>query len=106
MPFGGRIDTKLHFGVKTPRKPHHHSIETTSNELLNPENTGVVVGISFLSHLQAEISVLPVLVAAILDFRLPVWLHSIETISVELLDPKNIGVAVRISFYLIYKLRS
>jgi hypothetical protein len=33
-----------------------------------------------------------------LDFRLPVWLHSIETTSTELLDPENIGVAVGISF--------
>ena len=33
-----------------------------------------------------------------LDFRLPVWSHSIETTSVELLDPKNMGVAVGISF--------
>ena len=32
-----------------------HSIETTSIELLDPGNTGVAVGISFLSHLQAEI---------------------------------------------------
>jgi hypothetical protein len=74
-----------------------HSIETTSIELLVLENMGVAVGISFLSHLQAEIYVLPVLVAAMLDFLLPVWSHSIETISVELLDPENIGVAVGIS---------
>ena len=33
-----------------------------------------------------------------LDFRLPVWSHSIETISVGLLDPENIRVAVGISF--------
>jgi hypothetical protein len=32
-----------------------HSIETTSIELLNLENMGVAVGISFLSHLKAEI---------------------------------------------------
>ena len=32
-----------------------HSIQTTSIELLDPENMGVAVGISFLSHLQAEI---------------------------------------------------
>jgi hypothetical protein len=32
-----------------------HSIETTTIELLDPENIGVAVGISFLSHLQAEI---------------------------------------------------
>jgi hypothetical protein len=32
-----------------------HSIETTSVELLDLENMGVAVGISFLSHLQAEI---------------------------------------------------
>jgi hypothetical protein len=33
-----------------------------------------------------------------LDFRLQVWLHSIKTISIELLDPENTGVAVGISF--------
>ena len=33
-----------------------------------------------------------------LDFRLPVWSYSIESISVGLLDPENIGVAVGISF--------
>jgi hypothetical protein len=37
-------------------------------------------------------------VSAILDFRLPVWSHSIETTSIELLDSENIGVAVGISF--------
>jgi hypothetical protein len=43
---------------------------------------------------QAEIVVLPVLVAAMLDFRLPVSSHSIETTSIELLNPEDIGVAV------------
>ena len=33
-----------------------------------------------------------------LDFRLPVWSHSIQTTSIGLLDPENIGVAVGISF--------
>ena len=32
-----------------------------------------------------------------LDFRLPVWPYNIETTSVELLDPKNTGIAVGIS---------
>jgi hypothetical protein len=59
---------------------------------------GLSVGIFLPSHLQAEISVLPVLVAAILDFRLPVWSYSIATTCIELLDPKNTGVAVGISF--------
>ena len=59
---------------------------------------GAAVEISFLSHLQAEILVLPVLVAALLDFRFPVLSHSIQATSVELLDPKSIGVAVGISF--------
>jgi hypothetical protein len=33
-----------------------------------------------------------------LDFRFPVWLHSIQTTTIELLDPENMGVAVGISF--------
>jgi hypothetical protein len=32
-----------------------------------------------------------------LDFRPPVWSHSIETTSIELLNPENMGVAVGIS---------
>jgi hypothetical protein len=36
--------------------------------------------------------------AAILDFRLPVWSHNIETTCIELLDPENTGVAVEILF--------
>ena len=82
------------------------NIPNTSIELLDPDNMGVAVGISFLSHLQAEILVFPVLVAAILDFRLPVWSHSIQTTSIELLDPKNIGVPLEFRSYLYYKLRS
>ena len=74
------------------------NIRNISIELRDPENMGVAFGISFLSHLQAEIKVLPVWVAAMLDFRLPVWSHSIQTTSIGLLDPENIGVAVGISF--------
>ena len=77
------------------------NIRNISIELRDPENMGVAFGISFLSHLQAEIWVLPVWMAAMLDmldFRLPVWSHSIQTTSIELLDPENIGVAVGISF--------
>jgi hypothetical protein len=37
-------------------------------------------------------------VAAMLDFRLPVWSHSIETTSIECLDPENIETAVGVSF--------
>ena len=36
--------------------------------------------------------------AAIFDFPLPVWSHNIPSITVGLLDPKNIGVAVEIMF--------
>ena len=35
---------------------------------------------------------------AVLDFRLPVWLHIIQTTSIELLDPENMDAAVGISF--------
>jgi hypothetical protein len=37
-------------------------------------------------------------VTAWLGSRLLVWSHSIEITSIELLDPENIGVAVRILF--------
>ena len=40
--------------LRTTRLWFQHSIQTTSIELLDPENIGVAVGISFLSHLQAE----------------------------------------------------
>ena len=51
------------------------SILLFSVGLLDLENVGLAVEISFLSHLQAEIKVFPVLEAAILDFPLPVWLY-------------------------------
>ena len=35
--------------------------------------------------------------AAILDYSVPVWLYSIHTTPVGLLEPKNFGVAVGIS---------
>ena len=45
--------------------------------LLDLKNTVVAVGISFLSCLQAEIEVYPVLEAAILDFSFPVKSYNI-----------------------------
>ena len=55
--------TKLEVGNPTIKPPSwisdfrfmSRSIKTTSIELLDPENMGVAFGISFLSHLQAEI---------------------------------------------------
>jgi hypothetical protein len=48
------------------------NVESNTNGLPDPENLNFELGISFLSHLQAEICVLPVWVAAILFFGLPV----------------------------------
>jgi hypothetical protein len=59
-------------------------------KLLDPKNIHVAFRISFLSRLQAEIKVRSVW-AAILDFRLPVWLHSIVTTSFELVGPPKHG---------------
>ena len=56
------------------------------------ENVGVAVDISFLSHLQAEIKVFPVLEAAILDFPLPVWLYIILLCPIGLVDLENQGI--------------
>ena len=52
---------------------------------------GVAGGTALLSSLEAEIYVLPVLVAAILHFRLPVTSDSILDSPSELLDPENVG---------------
>ena len=35
--------------------------------------------------------------AAIFDFWLPVWSHSVDDNSIEKLDPENVGVAFGIS---------
>ena len=56
--------------------------------LLDLENTVIVVWISLLSFLQAEVEIFPVLEAAILDFLLSVKSYSIPDSSVGLVDPK------------------
>ena len=59
---------------------------------------GIAVGTALLSSLEADIYVLPVLAAAILNFRLPVTSGSIPDSASELLDHENVGLAVEISF--------
>ena len=51
---------------------------------------GVAAGTAFLSSLEVDIYVLAVLMAAILDFRLPVTSGSILDSAIELLDPENV----------------
>ena len=50
--------------------------------LMDLKNVVIAVGISFLSCLQAEIEVFPVLEAAILDFSLPVESYNIPGSSI------------------------
>ena len=69
----GWKDAILHFIL--PVRSYNHT--TCPIRLLDLENIAIAVGISFLSYLflsylQAEIQVYPVLEAAILDFPLPV----------------------------------
>ena len=63
--------------------------------LLDPENVGLAVEISFLSHLQAEIKVVPV-------WRPQSWMfhfrYSILRSSLGLLYLENVGLAIEISF--------
>ena len=70
-------------------------------ELRDHENMGVVVGISPLSSLLAEIHIFPVAIsgfaAAMLDFQLPVTLWDVASSLMELGDHENVGVAVGIS---------
>jgi hypothetical protein len=71
--------------------------------LLDPENTGLAVGISLLSCIQAEICVALTCfistssVAAIFDFSLSLTSDSVHTTPIVLLYPENMGVAVEIS---------
>ena len=57
----------------------------------------VAVGISYLSSLGAELLAFKSVKAAILAYPLPVWLYSIHTSPIGMLDPKNMGIAVGIS---------
>ena len=66
--------------------------------LLDLENIVIAVGISFLSCLQAEIEVYPVLDAVILDFSLPVESCNISGSSIGQVDQKIINYAFEISF--------
>ena len=75
-----------------------HSIRTTSIELLDPKKYGCSCW-NFVPILSASWDISTSgFEAAILDFRLPVWSHSIEPTSIGLLDPKNMRVADGISF--------
>ena len=53
------------------------TVGSNTNGLPDPENNIFELEISFLSVLQAEISELPVLVAAMFFFRLPVALDTV-----------------------------
>ena len=59
-------------------------------EFRDPENIDLAVGISFLSCLEAEISIYG-LSTAILDSRFPVTLDRIRNSAIEFLNPENWG---------------
>ena len=68
-----------------------NSIPLSPFGLLHLENVGLAVEISFLCHLQAELYVVPVLEATILDFPLPVWSYNIQSLLLDCRTLKNGG---------------
>ena len=76
------------------------SLPIGSSGLLDPHYASLVavaVGISYLSCLGAELLTFKVLRPPSWIFPRPVWLYSTRTSPIEMLDPKNMGVAVGIS---------
>ena len=77
-----------------PVNPTSEGIRTSPTVLLDPENVGVAVGISFLSYIQAEIydiaCVLPVM-AAMFDLPVTSTSESIHICPAVLLDVKDGG---------------
>ena len=74
------------------------SIQSSTIGMPVLENMGVAVGISLLSCLKAEIWVTSGLVAAILDFWLPVTSDSSRSNVIGFPVPENMGTAVGILF--------
>ena len=65
--------------------------------ILDPEKTDIVVGISLISCLGAEIHAFEVQRPLSWIFPIPVWSHSLLVCPSGKLDPENIGIAVGIS---------
>ena len=82
-------------GVTLPVKSN--GIVISPIRMLDSWNIGGAVGISLLTFLQAEISLLPGFVATIFDFALPVESYSIVISPIRMQDPWNIGLTVGIS---------
>ena len=74
-----------------------HSILMSPNGKLDPKNIGIAVGISLISCLKAEIHAFEVQRPPSWIFLLPVWSHSLLMSPNGKLDPKNIGITVKIS---------
>ena len=75
-----------------------HSILMSANGMLDPESKGKAVDILLISCLEAEIHAIKVYRLSSWIFPLPVWSHSLLICPNGKLDPKNIGIAVGISF--------
>ena len=74
-----------------------HSHVMSPNGKLDPKNTGIAVGISLISCLEAEIHAFEVWRPPSWIFPFPVQSHSIFMSPNVKLDPENIGLAVGIS---------
>jgi hypothetical protein len=76
-----------------------YSISANTVEMVDSEYTGIAVETALISSLLAEITYCTSdLTLAILEFRLPITSDNHLNNIVEMADPKNIGVAVGISF--------
>ena len=73
-----------------------HSIFMSTNGMLDPEKTGIAVGISLISCLGAEIKAFEVERPPSWIFPFPVWSHSLFVCLNGKQDPENIGIAVGI----------
>ena len=90
-----------------PFTPTLEGIRTSPTVLLDPEIVGVAVGISLLSYIQAEITILHIyfrLRAAMFDLPVTPTSKSIRVCPIVLLDPENVGSPLKFLCHQLFKI--
>ena len=77
------------------------SLPNSAIEFPDPKNMKIVVGISLLSCIEAEIQVYPVLAAAILNLSFPVSKYGLRSFfdgAIKFFDPENMDSVSKMYF--------
>jgi hypothetical protein len=77
------------------------SLPDSAIEFFDPENIQIIIGISLLSCIEAEIQVHPVLAAAILNLSFPVSKYGLRSLfdgAFKFSDPENMDLVSKMYF--------